>query len=483
MDWKITINNFQGGFAPAWYKETYPSYGNANQAGAMSNCDITNPGYLTQGSGLAALTAGTEAAAVTTTIKGILDMAVTADATYATGGNKLYKLSSTALTVTSPFDYSNGGHQINHDGSELGEDVALYQGKLYYSYNQAGAIGCIGTYDLATTFDDDWSQQVPTGKADLQSAPHQMCVGLNDRLYIANGRYIADYIGSTTTLGTTALDLPTGTTVQSIKWMNDRLWIGANNSSLTGSNKIKGSIYIWDGSAESWEAEIPVGGRIGALYVKNGVLFVFYQDVSNNYKLGYVNGSNITDVTNFSGGLPDYYQVTEYKDFILWTAGANVYAFGSGDKDLPIRLFQIATAKYTTTVGGLSCPFGTPMIASHNATTGYELDKFSGYTVSSYWKSLMFDVTMDNKLHVINKVIVNFEKLVAGNSFTLSLINNKGTTLYTNEISYTKYGEISTYYTQVVLNSENFRVEIDYTNGSVSANTKIKNVKIYGKSV
>ena len=75
MQYGIEITNFNGGFAPAWYKETYPSYGNKNQAGTMLNCDISNPGYMCQGSGLSTLTAGTQAGAITTLLKGITDYA------------------------------------------------------------------------------------------------------------------------------------------------------------------------------------------------------------------------------------------------------------------------------------------------------------------------------------------------------------------------------------------------------------------------
>jgi hypothetical protein len=38
---------------------------------------------------------------------------------------------------------------------------------------------------------------VPTGAAALQSAPHQMIVGGDDVMYIANGKYIA-YLDGTT---------------------------------------------------------------------------------------------------------------------------------------------------------------------------------------------------------------------------------------------------------------------------------------------
>jgi len=45
------------------------------------------------------------------------------------------------------------------------------------------------------------------------------------------------------------LDLPTGAVIQSIAWNNDKVWVSAINPSLTGDNKVTGSIYVWDGTS------------------------------------------------------------------------------------------------------------------------------------------------------------------------------------------------------------------------------------------
>lgn len=158
-NWIINITNLNGGFAPAWYKETYPSYGNKNQAGTMTNIDITNPGYIQQGPGLANLTNGTQAAAYTTLTKGATDYAVTSDVAYAVGGAKLYKFSSTAVTSDGTWP-----HTIDKAAqtAEDGEDVAVFQGNLYYTYNHSNTLGDVGKFDLNATFDDDWGSTVPS---------------------------------------------------------------------------------------------------------------------------------------------------------------------------------------------------------------------------------------------------------------------------------------------------------------------------------
>lgn len=478
--WSIQISDFLGGFAPSWYNAgSYPSYGNKNHAADMTNIDITAPGFMTQGPGLANLTDGTQAGAITTLVNSILDEAVTSDVTYAIGGAKLQKLSSTAVTNTGSWPHTIDKGAVT---GEDGEDVFAYQGNLYYTYNHSGSAGDIGKYDLASTFDDDWGSTVPSGAAALQGGvPHQGIVGGNDVAYIANGRYVCSYDG--TTLIPQALDLPTGTVIQSIAWNSDRLWIVANRPSLTGSNKNTASVYVWDGTTNSWEAEIRLMGTAGGCHVKNGVIFIFYQDVSSTggYKLAYVSGGSIQDIANYSGALPEFSQITDYKDYILWVSSGLIYAYGAGDKDLPVRLFQLADGGYST-VGALACPFGTPMVAS-TESTNYKLAKFSGYDVTCTYKTLMFDVTGETGISRIATVVWTFEQLATGASMAWSLVNNKGQTIYSDTISYSKLGAAtSCVYELNGKITENFRIEMNFATGSASNPVKVKGVKVFGKS-
>jgi hypothetical protein len=476
--WNLSISNFLGGFAPAWYKETYPTYGNKNQAGGMTNVDLTNPGYLTQGPGLSDLTLGTQAGAVTTLVNSILDSSVASDVTYGIGGNLLHKLSSTAV-----IDDATWPHTINHPtkDTETGEDVCLYRSNLYYSYNanlSGVASGDIGKYDLSSTFDDDWGSTTPTGFAALTGdVPHQMVVG-NDIMYTANGRYVCTFDG--TTFAPQGLDIPTGAVIESMAYNADRLWIAANIPDLTGTNKTVASIYIWDGTTDTWEAEIKVTGRIGAMYVKNNVIFLWYQDISSTggYKLAYIGGGSVVDVANYTGGLPSYSQVTQYKDFILWVSDTAVWAFGAGDKDMPIRLFHFADAGYST-VGALSSPFGTPMVASTESTS-YRLAKFADYATACTWKSLIFDVTSSSGLSRVNTLVFNFEQLASGARVDWVIRDNKGTAVHSDTISYAKLGAATSAVYQLGKLMENFRIEFDFTNGSTTAPVKMKNVRVYG---
>lgn len=478
--WNLNLENLSlGGFAPSWFKETYPSYGNKNQAGAMVNIDMTGPSYITQGPGLATLTGGTEAGSVTTLIKGMLEFPADTSLSFGVGGNKLYKFSSSAVTSDASYPHTIDKAAVT---AELGEDVAFYNQALYYSYNHSGSAGDIGKDNLSGTFDDDWGSTVPTGAAALQgSVPHPMVSAGNDTLYIGNGRYVASYNG--TTFVAQALDLPDECIIQDVEWNSDRLWIAAINQNVGGLGAESASIFIWDGTTDSWETEIRIIGSIGGMRVKNGVLFFFYQDASSNgvYKLAYINGISVVDLCSFQGGLPAFYQNTDYKDFILWSAGGLLYAFGSGDKDLPARLFQLGDGGFST-VGGVCCSFGTPIIASTQSTS-YKLAAFSGYDTTSSWKSLLFDITGNGKVSRIDAIRVNFETLASGASVALSLKTNQGKTLFSDTISYSKLGAATTVW--LPLNgivAENFRVELDFATGSTTNPVKIKNIRINGST-
>ena len=474
--WQIAINSPFQGLCPAFWTNDYPSYGNKNQAGKMRDMDLTSPSFMTQGPGLADLTNGTQATAVTTLLKGILDYSQASDVAFGIGGTELYKLSSTTVTndATFPRTVTN---------MTDGQDVAYYRGKIYYSYNKASG-GDVGELSLPSTFDDDWLSDVPTGKFALQgSVPHPLLAAGNDFLYIGNKNYLSSWDALTEIATEKDLELPSDAVIQDMAWSQNRLWVATNRPDISGANKNVASIYVWDGNAPSWDDELVVMGRIGSLFVKNGIVFVFYEDITSTggYKLGYVSGTSITDVAQFTGSLPLFYQVTEYKNFILWVSSDKIWAWGSADVTSPVMLFQIADAGHAT-VGGLACPFGTPIVAS-NYTTSYRLAKFSGYTTTAYWYSLLFDVSLDTKKSLIDKIKFSFEKLTTNARVDYVIKDNKGTSLSTGTISHTVDGAVTSKLAFPKCEAENFRVELNWAEGNAVNPVQIKSIQVYGHSI
>lgn len=64
----------------------------------MVDISLIDPNIITQGFGSAALTAGTQAGAVTTLIRGILKTCTSSNVSFAVGGNKLQQITNTAVT-------------------------------------------------------------------------------------------------------------------------------------------------------------------------------------------------------------------------------------------------------------------------------------------------------------------------------------------------------------------------------------------------
>lgn len=476
--WEISIRNFSG-FCPAWFENTYPFYWNKDHASAMKNADIIDPNVLKPGPDVANLTNGTQAGAVTTLIKGILPIAVSADVSYACGGNQYYQISSSAVTN------SGGTYPYTIDkGTVTGEDadgIVYYQSKVYVFYNHSGAAGDI-LQDTAGTIDVDWGSTIPTGAETIQSATHQAIVGGDDVLYFTNGRYVG-YIDGTT-LETQGLDFWTNAECSSITWNNNRVVVAVNRPNVSGSNFSESGIYSWDGVTSSWSGDpIEVSGRIGALYTKNGVTYCWWQDGTDTggFSLGYVSGGRLIQIRRFKGTLPLWYQVGEYKGYLAWASDGLIYLWGAKDADVPVVLMQYCEGKHAT-IGGIGIPFGDLLIAS-NATTNYSLAKPSGYVTDFTWNTVAFPVGGAGFVSIIDGVWVETEALTSGAKANFTLTYDKAkSNVAMDSITYSAATNITKH--KILTQGptvEDFRIDI--TNTDATTLIKIRSILISGHYV
>jgi hypothetical protein len=464
-----------GGFCPGWFENSYSFYGNKNQASDMKNVDLTDPNVLKPGPGVANLTNGTQAGAVTTLIRSILRHAVTSDVTYACGGAKYYQLSSSTVTNTGgTYPYTIDKGTVT---GEDAEDLVYYQSSVYVFYNHSGSAGDI-LKDTAGTIDVDWGSTVPTGAGTLQNAPHQAINGGDDVVYFTNGQYVGTIDGTTLTLQ--GLDFWTNAQTASLTWNGNRTIIAVNRPNITGSNFNQSGVYTWDGVSASWEGDpIEVSGKIGALYTKNGATFIWWQDGTDTgaYNFGYLSGGRINSLKRFSGSLPLFYQVGEYKGFVAWVSSGLIYLWGSKDPDIPVSLFQYMAGKYGT-VGGIASPFGDLLIAS-NATTNYSLAKPSGYVTDFTWKTMAFKVSGPGFMSQLDTIEIETEQMSTGALANFTLTYDKGkSTLALDSIAYST----SNYTRHKIMARgpavEDFRLDIDNVGGSTTNPVKIRSILI-----
>lgn len=469
----LEFNNFYAGLSPAAHLNSLTSIGGQGHASAMSNCDILTPDYLTQGFGLASLTGGTQAGAVTDQINFIMDRAVSADKTYGVSDTKLHEISSTAVTNTGDFP-----HTITN--ATEGSSCIEIKGNLLTFYNKSSG-GDICKFDLSSTFDDDWGSTIPTGAGALQKAPHPSAKK-EDIVVFGNGRYVGVYTDTTTTIELAKLDFGNDSECADIVFHANQ-WYLAINSGVLGTNRTQSSVYLYDGSATSsiLDDETSIGvQRIGFLKVLNGIVYIAYQDVSGSNILGYISGRQIKPLGYFSGDLPTFAQKTLYKNTILFVSGASLYSVGAVVEDLPIQISQIADGGYST-VGALAAPFGTPMVASTESTS-FKLAQFSGYDVSSSWRSIIIPISRGRQLGQIDTITVYTNTIGTGGRCDLQLEYDQdsadsGTV---KQITGAKRRHVFKNFGGA---KEDFRIYLNFANGSTSNPVQVRRISLTGNYI
>jgi len=469
----IVFDKFYQGFAPLAHLNSLTELGNGGHCSAMGNVDVISGNYLTQGPALSDLTDGTQAGAVSELINFIMDKAVTSNATYGIGVSKLFKISATAV--------SNAGDWPQAITSCTdGESVINLKGKLYYFFNKSSGAE-IGMFDLSSTFDHDWGSTVPTGAASLQKALHPVAAK-EDIMIFGNGRYLGTFIDATTTLAPTKLDFGQGHEVADVVFHANQ-WYVAVNSGVTGTNRNKGYIYLYEGAAVSTllDDEANVGPlKIGFLMPINGRIWVAYQDLSytGGYQIGYLLGRSLVPMVHFTGTLPGFHQKTLYKNTILFLSNSLVYSAGAIIGDLPYQVSQLADGGYAT-VGALAAPFGTPMIASSDGGSNHRLAKFSGFDTTCTWKSIIVPLIKGRMTGFIDNIIVLTKTL--GASARCDLIvqyNQQASSSSTKQITTTS--KRRHVFPMAISGIEDFNIYLNFANGNASNDALIRQIIVEG---
>jgi hypothetical protein len=422
----------------------------------MVSIDMTDPNCIKQGPGLVVVDTNTNP---TGTIKGIMGTLADTGLTYGISATKVYSIASAEIVELSPDSAITGG-----------EDITLYGDKLKWSHDTD-----IGSADNPwANPNENWWTTVVSGGALTSGKCHQLLIaGTTGLMTVLNGSVVASWDG---TVDGGVVDSAFDTQDTDIElisqiWCQNRYFFAGNKPNVVGKNE--GSVFVWDGNSASWDYQIKIQGKIGALWNKNGIPYIFYKkNMSQGVcTLGYIDGASITDITNYLGSLPSWYQVTDFEDFIIFASGTTLMAWGGGDLNVNTRLFKFGTCG----AGGLSNPFGVPITAALNS-----LQKFSGFTVTSSWYSMLFLVNGNARKSMLDKIKLNLDVLETGARMDLTLKNNAGTSLATKTISYSANGAITSYdwYPKVV--TDNFQLQINYANGSTSKTVAVRSVFIEG---
>lgn len=464
--WKIELKNFQAGLSPLAFTSVLTEIGGEGHASYMKNVDCLD-GRLTQGLGLTDLTNGTQAGAVDQLISFIMDRAVSSDISYAIGTTKLFQISSTAVTSAGVFP-----HAVT--GMADGKSITHLQGNLYYFYNKASG-GDIGKYDLSTSFTDDWGS---AKDAALEKAPHPVDTK-EDIMVFGNGQYVGTYIGNSDTLTVQKLDFGTGSEVADVLFGNNQ-WYLAVNSGTTGRRK--GQVYLWNaGALETTLAdETGVGVQeIGFITLINGVVWMAYKDeTESGFVIGYISGRQIVPMGRYTGTLPNYQQKTLYRGTIMFLSSSLVWSAGAIVNEFPFQLSQIGDGGHAT-VGGIGSPFGTPLVASKH-TTSFKIAKLTGFTTDSEWESIIFSLVGGLNKGFIDSVTV-LTKTLGENARCDLVVSADQESSDGSTLQITGEGKRRHHFTNVGLGGiEDFKIKLDYSNGSVTNDGLIRKIIIKG---
>jgi hypothetical protein len=477
--WTITLGKLNGfgGFCPSYFDNAYPFYGNKNQASEIIDVSLVDPNVLAQGPGTADLTGGDENGELgSVLISSILKHVVASGVTYACGQDKVFEITSTAV--------SNGDWPLSITGGtyQVADSLIYYKSNIYVFWNDTGTEGEIAKIVPGTpSIDVDWGSTTPTGAAHLEDAPHYAINGGDDVVYFTNGQYVGTLEG--TTLTVQGLDFWTNSETVSVTWNHNRVKIAVNRPNVAGSNFNLSAVYAWNGVSSAWEGDpIEISGEIGALYTKNGVDFIWWKDGTSTggYYFGYLGGSRAEPLRRYKGSLPNQNQVGEHDGLITWVTDNKIYKWGARDNDVEVKMFHYMSGEHAT-IGAMAAPFGDLLVSSY-ASTEYSLAKASGYSKSARYRTMAFNVSGVDFKSQVDLIQVEFETLSTGAKCDFTLTYDKAAS--TQSLTQIAYSATDASTRRKILNRsfqvEDFRLDISWANGSVTNPVDIRSIFIKG---
>lgn len=428
------------------------------------------PGYLSPGF---APDSATNESTVDATIRaGVIDN-LTA---YLFGGSKIltYTVATNTLagsaTATIGNNLASGGHSghTTFTASDAVRYTVSGTDYIFYSWND-NTDGDIGTFDLSSTFVDNYWTNTAGATALSKDYEHPMIVGDDNILYIGNGKDLAS-LQSDGTDNDSALDLPTGYEITSFAKTSNYLVIYAHTTNANSSvYRSESTAFFWDYRSESFTYAFPIqGNRVDGGFTWNGVPHVFAEGRGFDgggtviTRLMRFNGGGFEPVTMYSGSAPIHNGVEVTNTSAIWNAGGVLYQFGApfdgfedslqkigactGSSSGFVRNFftnQIVTSSGAGASGGLerfsqnyapgSAETGQKQLPA-SARTGYRIE-----LVRVDWKDTISAEGIEMQLQVQDRENITTIIGTAGSSPTISTLS----TLYSLDSSGNELPEVA----------------------------------------
>jgi len=488
---QLIWDNFLGGLSV--YSENLGDPGMYAEARDMD--PHRNPGFVMPGS------TETELATSAATLAGLITGA-TMDPdsanTFAIDGGKLYKFTAFGGTITSD---GNWPHTVTN-----GEDVVFYHigaaRKLLYI--QDLDIGM--SVPVTPTFDDDWGSTVPADGAALTTGPHPKLVWDDGILYIGNGRYLCSLDGQTGANGimnTEALDLEPGWVITSLFPTRNFIGICAWRKMASGTSyQSESRVFFWDGVSPTFNYWIPVEDNIITSSLNlNGVVYLMTEGRGRGSVLRELTTSGAEQIRSLkfdkAGSFKEYFNsgtITTYPNVLstfdnklligaVCAAYQNaIFAYGSVDPKYPIILTQPYSSTHTPAAGNMGFVGqlfkGSVYASFYDGTTYYWSRFYTGGSTNALLKGLYKELPEKCK---VNYVKFYFKTLVDGDSVTVTVDSNYGTSNALGTITFTTDGAVtSKRFDKPSISGHAFRPVLNYTAGSVAFSKVIIDYSPFG---
>jgi hypothetical protein len=409
--------------------------------------DISNfPGYLSSGYPAVAITAPSGG------LEQVFDICPD------TGTANIYFIGSTKIWQMT--NVINDSWAANFDGSShayyvvpnmtQGSKLLIYSSmvsstiipRLFYTYNTASN-GYLGFYNLTGTPPTNDTFQTLNDK----SAPHDM-VEWQSVLWIADGQYVNKFDGRVTTDGTyttQALDLGNGWQITKLITNDNYLLICAWRKSTTTNNTIS-RIFYWDGNSQTYNYSVNISDNKIVTAINN-----------NNEILVVTEGRQLMSVVRRLNSSGNFDVV---KNMVTPVAGSNVKFVGVNQNAIGIANNRIiigsnylvwslgqddSSSPYSVCIPwGFTTPVVSGIISSIKLTGLYDkiyigFSSYDGNSTTYYILKVLYDLSGSTRATyrgnytdlpqkgVANYVKFYFQKLVSGDSATVSVDTDYGT--------------------------------------------------------
>ena len=459
---KIVFDNFLGGLSGTDRNAPANTYAEGREVDPHRDLGYLTPGYI-----------ATKVAADNDNpqiIKGLIrDICVdpATDDAYFIDGTNLYHMTDMDGTEAFNNNFDGSSHYYKAITNASTSDncaLAIYPisttNYLFYAYQTASA-GDIGRYDLSSTFDDDYMSTVPSGAAALQKAPHPI-LEYKTYLFIGNGRYIAKFDGQTGANGTLtaqALDFPQGWEVTALFPTKNYLGICAWRKQTVGTDiRTNAVIWLWDLVSSDANQIIPVEDNyISAAINQDGIVYLIgwgrepgtvIRQLTDNGGIKLKSLVHNISGTSYNFQPPTYNSIDVYQNRIIFGTNApygEIFSYGRANINEPYALTMPwgggGTPASSSAIRAVKTVMRNKVYTGSTDATNYYLNKYyTGGSTNATYKANYYEPPQKVR---INYIVFQFKPLVSGDSVTVSLDTDYGTSNSLGTITYSGDGAIT----------------------------------------